>query len=62
MSRHTQEEVCDADCMAANGCHGFAECGVCHERMCVLNLGNDGLCPDCGDKKDGEMETTNERE
>ncbi len=56
MNRHDEREVCDADCMMANRCHGFAECGGCHEMMCVLNLGDDGLCPDCGGKKDKETE------
>ena len=62
MTAYTQAETCDADCMRANNCHGFAECGICRERTCVLNLGDDGLCPDCGDKRDKEMEAYHEHE
>ena len=65
MSRHDEREVCDADCMRANNCHGFAECGLCRERFCVLDLDDGGLCPDCAEKADAEREddwgeTTNE--
>ena len=58
MIRHDEREVCDADCMRANNCHGFAECGLCRERFCVLDLDDGGLCPDCAEKADAEREVT----
>lgn len=59
MSRYDEREVCDADCMTANNCHGFAECGLCRERFCVLDLDDGGLCPDCAEKADAEREEGN---